>query len=75
MSGLYDRLKDQLGNDDDDQPGGLTPLDIADLPDEQRQVMFALLRDARASAGGIALAALQEKLSEIDGLDSVSWTS
>jgi hypothetical protein len=51
MSGLYDRLMDQLGDDDNGQPAGLTPLDIADLPEQQRQVMFALLRDSRASAG------------------------
>ncbi len=71
MSGLYDRLMDQLGDDDDGQPAGLTPLDIADLPEQQRQVMFALLRDSRASAGGVTLDMLQEKLSEIEDLDSV----
>ena len=62
---------DQLGDDENGQPAGLTPLDIADLPEQQRQVMFALLRDSRASAGGVTLDMLQEKLSEIEDLDSV----
>jgi hypothetical protein len=70
MSGLYDRLMDQLGDDDSDQPAGLTPLDIADLPEPQRQVMFALLRDSRASASGVTLDVLYEKFSEFEDLDS-----
>jgi hypothetical protein len=61
---------DQLGDDDSDQPAGLTPLDIADLPEPQRQVMFALLRDSRASASGVTLDVLYEKFSEFEDLDS-----
>jgi hypothetical protein len=71
MSGLYDRLMDQLGDDDSDQPAGLTPLDIADLPEPQRQVMFALLRDSRASASGVTLDVLRAKFSEFEDLDSI----
>jgi hypothetical protein len=70
MSGLYNRLMDHL-DDDDDQPAGLTPLDIADLPERQRQIMFALLRDSRASATGVTLDALREKFSDVEGLDSI----
>jgi hypothetical protein len=71
MPGLYDHLKDQLGNDDENQPTGLTPLDIADLPDAQRQVMFALLRDNRSSANGLSADLLREKLPGAEGLAAV----
>jgi hypothetical protein len=71
MSGLYDRLMDQLGDEDNDQPAGLTPLDIAELPDHQRQVMFALLRDSRASSGGVTLEALHERFGDFQDLDGV----
>jgi hypothetical protein len=71
MSGLYDRLIDELGDDDNGQPAGLTPLDIADLPDPQRQVMFALLRDSRSSSGGVTREALHERFSDFDDLDGV----
>jgi hypothetical protein len=71
MSGLYDRLSDQLDDDDNGQPAGLTPLDIAELPDQQRQVMFALLRDSRAAAGGVTREALYERFGDFDDLDGV----
>jgi len=71
MSGLYDRLMDQLGKEDDNQPAGLTPLDIADLPDGQRQVMFALLRDSRSAGDGVSADALREKLPQVEGLAAV----
>ncbi|HVO44609.1 MAG TPA: hypothetical protein VMT34_18410 [Aggregatilineales bacterium] len=71
MSGLYDRLRAQIGGDDDDGPSGLTPLDIADLPTQQRQVMFVLLRDPQASTEGITLEALQERMEDIDALADI----
>ena len=71
MSGLYDRLMDHLDDDDNDQPAGLTPLDIANLPESQRQLMFALLRDSRASATGVTLDALHEKFSDTEDLDAI----
>lgn len=70
MPGLYDRLADQLG-DENDKPTGLTPLDIADLPDDQRRVMFALLRDPNASSRGLALETLQQKLSDLEDLPAI----
>jgi hypothetical protein len=70
MPGLYDRLRSQL-DDDDDKSAGLTPLDIAGLPEDQRRVMFALLRDADASSDGITEDALQDKLSDLEGLPDV----
>jgi hypothetical protein len=68
MSGLYDRLRAQIGGDDDDQPPGMTPLEIADLPMEQRQVMFSLLRDPQAATDGITLASLQERTDDPEAL-------
>lgn len=71
MSGLYDQLAAKLGNDDQDKPAGLSPLEIADLPEEQRQVMFGLLRDTSAATSGITLEGLQTKFSYLDGLSQV----
>jgi hypothetical protein len=71
MSGLYDRLRAQIGGDDDDKLSGLTPLDIADLPTQQRQVMFILLRDPQASTEGITLEALQERIEDADALADI----
>jgi len=68
MSGLFDRLIDQPGDEDDNNPGGLTPLDMADLPPLQRQIMFTLLRDKEAASSGITQKALAEKLDHPDGL-------
>jgi hypothetical protein len=42
MPGLYDHLNAQIG---DEEPGGITPLDITDLPSDQKQLMLALLRE------------------------------
>ncbi|MBN2306056.1 MAG: hypothetical protein JXQ72_16355 [Anaerolineae bacterium] len=67
MPGLYDRLTDRLG-DDDDQPSGLTPFDLMDLPGDQRRVMTVLLRVASPDADGVALAALQDKLPDLEDL-------
>ena len=70
MPGLYDRLQSQLG-DEDDKPAGLTPLDIAGLPEGQRRVMFALLRDADASSEGITQDVLQAKLGDLEELSGI----
>lgn len=68
MSGLYDRLLSQLG-DDDPEPG-LTTLDIADLPEHQRRVMLALLRSSHAAPDGLPYAALADKLDHPPNLDT-----
>lgn len=68
MPGLFDRLSAQL---DDDEPSGITPLDIADLPTVQRQIMLALLRDHHASTDGVSVAALRSRMiddsADLDG--------
>jgi hypothetical protein len=72
MSGLYDRLQAQLDDDrSEEKPAGLTPLDIADLPETQRRVMFVILRDASASTEGITLPALHQKLADVADLDRI----
>ena len=63
MTGIYDQLRDQLG-DDDDRPSGMTTLDIADLPAAQRRVMFTLLRDSEAAVEGITLVDLAARLAD-----------
>lgn len=67
MPGLYDRLTSQLG-DDDDKPTGLTPLDLMNLPEDQRRVMFVFLRDTQAASKGITQEALQAKLEDMETL-------
>ena len=71
MSGLYDRLRAQTGGDDDDQPPGVTPLEIADLPEAQRQLMFGLLRDPQASTEGLTLAILQARSDNPEALPGI----
>ena len=69
MSGLYDRLQDQLGDNDDQEPTGLSPLDLLDLPDSQRKVMSFVLRGPRTKDGEVAHAALEETLDDVDDLE------
>jgi hypothetical protein len=68
MPGLYDRLTNRLGDDDDDQPTGFTPFDLMDLPDNQRRVLAALLRTTPSESGGVTLNILQEKLDDVEDL-------
>ena len=56
MSSLYDRLTDKIG---DEKTEGITPLDIADLPEPLKQVMFSLLRDPHSNSEGVLLDAPQ----------------
>lgn len=43
MSGVFDRLNKKLGDQDDS--GGISPMDLAKLPPVQRQIMRLLLRE------------------------------
>ena len=71
MPGLYDRLRDQLGDDDNDRPAGFSAFDLADLPPDQRRVMLGMLRDAEASTHGLTAAALRHKFATVDDLEDV----
>ncbi|MBN1562860.1 MAG: hypothetical protein JXA10_03415, partial [Anaerolineae bacterium] len=67
MSDVHDRAFGQ----DDDNRSGLTPLDIADLPDEQRQVMVSFMRDAKETAGILTLDDLQDRHTDLVDLPGV----
>jgi hypothetical protein len=72
MPGLYDRLTNQIDDNDEDKPVGLSTLDIADLPEDQRRVMFLLMRDPKgSSSAGMALDELKKKLSDMETLPDV----
>jgi hypothetical protein len=62
MPGLFDRLKAELG---DDEPSGVTPLEISELPDSQRRIMLWMLRDRSASTEGVDLVTLKTRLSNL----------
>ncbi len=58
MPGLFDHLSAHVSSDD---PGGITPLDIADLPTDQRQVMLSLLREQAGMTEGVSVEFLNTK--------------
>jgi hypothetical protein len=61
-----------MGDDDSDKPAGLSPLEISDLPDAPRQVMFGLLRDTSLVVEGLTTESLlHEKFSTIEDLPRV----
>ncbi len=47
-------------SDSDEETGGITPLDIAGLPEDQKSIMFFMLRDKAAVKEGIGFEELQE---------------
>ncbi len=59
MPDLFDHLSSRLQGDD---VSGISPVDLADLPIEQRQMMLALLRDSTSTFDGVKLETLREKL-------------
>ena len=65
---MYDRLTNKL-DDDSDQPSGLSPLDIAELPGDQRKAMFSLLREAKAATEGMDYDQIAKMLENPDDLD------
>lgn len=60
MPSLYDHLRGEL---DSQEVTGITPLEIADLPGDQRTIMLTLLRDQAAKETGVTDAALRAKVS------------
>jgi hypothetical protein len=68
MSGIFDRLSQQFSDDDS---SGITPLDIADLPTDQRQLMLGLLRDQGGTDAGVPLHVLRtkfgDKIADVEG--------
>lgn len=70
MAGIFDRL-DSQADDDKDDTTGLSPLDVADLPDDQRQVMLTFFRHGKHSGGVLTLASLQQRHAGIKHLDRI----
>jgi hypothetical protein len=67
MPHVYNHLSATLPEDDG---GGLSPLDLTDLPDDQRQIMLGLLRDPASTNEGVTLDALSTRLEgKVEQLD------
>ncbi|MBW4435615.1 MAG: hypothetical protein KME04_00665 [Pleurocapsa minor GSE-CHR-MK-17-07R] len=68
MPSLFDHINREL-NDDDSK--GITPLELAELPADQRQIMLAMLRDQAGQQDGVARAFLIDKwvgrVADVDG--------
>ena len=59
MPNLFDHLSSRLQGDD---VKGISPIDLADLPIEQRQMILTLLRDSASALEGVKRETLREKL-------------
>lgn len=53
------------------EQAGITPLDIAGLPEDQKQIMFSLLRDQKASSDGVTVEEIQELLGVDEALTDI----
>jgi hypothetical protein len=65
MSSLFDRLQNEL--EDRDKEGGITPLDLADLPPRLRKLMRFMLREVEVSRADLGKAV--QSMPEADRLD------
>ena len=69
MSGVFDRLQSQLSSSDDE--GGITPLDLAELPPVLRKIMRLMLREIEMSYSDLCEAA--KALPEADSLSPAEF--
>lgn len=60
MPGVFDHLSARL----QDEPSGLSPVDLADLPAAQKQILLTLLRDPASGLEGVGAAALRARLQD-----------
>lgn len=65
MGSLFDKLQNEL--DDREEEGGITALDLVDLPPPLRKLMRILLREVEASRGD-----LEKKIQEMKEADRLS---
>lgn len=87
MPNIHDLLG-KVSNDDgnsssssgrDKKTSGITPLDIANLPEKQKRLMFFMLRDKEAASHGLSLEALEDKFPDehlddtIEQLTTDNW--
>lgn len=70
MPDIYDRLQ-ELCNQGASKPAGLSPLELTELPDTQRQVMLYFLREARSRGGEAEYAQLRARFIACEDLDCV----
>ena len=59
MPGVFDHLSARLQDEDG---AGLSPVDLADLPGDQKQIMLALLRDSASGFEGVPAELLRAKV-------------
>lgn len=59
MPSIFDHLRQHV---DRDNPAGISPFDLTDLPEEQKRIMLSLLRNQGESPEGVARETLQSKL-------------
>ena len=65
MSSLFDRLQNEL--EDRDKEGGITPLDLADLPPQLRKLMRLMLREVEMTRADLGKAV--QSMPEADRLN------
>ncbi len=63
---VFRKVTDKLTQD----PSGLTPLDIVDLPVHQKEVMLFMMRDHDAAMAGISLEDLRKRLNNPSHLET-----
>ncbi|GEM_PF-1522752 len=68
MPNIYEHLQSQLGGENHSSESGLTPFELAELPDVQRQVMLFVLRQAHRSGGSVERSALDQAFTDRQGL-------
>jgi len=59
MPGVFDQLSAQFQEGDG---AGLSPLDLADLPGDQKVIMLTLLRDSASGFDGVSADVLRSKV-------------
>lgn len=67
----FQQLNETLDQGEEKKSGGLTPLDIVDLPDAEKKIMFALLRNRKAALEGVQKGVIQEALKSTDDISSL----
>jgi hypothetical protein len=65
MGGIFDRLQGQLSSQDDE--GGITPLDLAELPPALRKIMRLMLREVEMTS--LALHEAAETILDVDRME------
>lgn len=63
---MFRKVTDKLGQ----ESSGLTPLDIVELPVQQKEIMLLMLRDHRAATEGISVEELRNRLKNTDQLEN-----